>query len=402
MSKAARTPGRQPRAASLDGAPRLRTLLLLVIGVLIAHGLLLRTAPAQFGPPIDPAKRRAPVFVTRSIALPVAMPGVAAPVAEPARKPAPKPPPQAPKKPVLERKMPVVEQPPPLNAIESVAFLDAEPAPPDMPPASDAAVDSAPAEAEAPNPAPTQMPIPTPAPAASDVAKGVPPAAPPGSRQTVVTAISLPPSARLNYKVTGGAKGLNYQARSELVWQNLGDNYETSLTVSALFIGSRSMASKGQIVSEGLAPGRFADKYKNEVAAHFEPDKGQVSFSANTPSVPWVKGMQDRVSVFFQLAGMLAGKPEGFPVGSTIAMVTVGPRDADGWTFVVESAESLTLPFGELNTLKLSRQPRKEFDQKVEIWYAPSLGYLPVRSKITQANGDFVDQQLNTIAKPSP
>ena len=136
------------------------------------------------------------------------------------------------------------------------------------------------------------------------------------------------------------------------------------------------------------------------MAAHFEPDKGQVRFSANTPTVPWVKGMQDRVSVFFQLAGMLAAKPDDFPVGSTIAMVTVGPRDADGWTFLVEAAETLALPYGPMATLKLSRQPRKEFDQKVEIWYAPSLGYLPVRSKITQSNGDFVDQQLTAVGKP--
>ena len=227
------------------------------------------------------------------------------------------------------------------------------------------------------------------------------PPLPPGPRQTVVTAIKLPESARLDYKVTGGARGLNYHANAELNWHNTGSDYEASMTVHALFIGSRSMGSKGQIVGEGLAPGRFADKYKSEVAAHFEPDKGQVSFSANTPTVPWIKGMQDRVSVFFQLAGMLAGNPEGFPVGSTISMVTVGPRDADGWTFLVESWEKLKLPFGELNTIKLSRQPRKEFDQKVEVWYAPSLGYLPVRSKITQSNGDFVDQQLNTVGKPS-
>jgi len=49
--------------------------------------------------------------------------------------------------------------------------------------------------------------------------------------------------------------------------------------------------------------------------------------------------------------------------------------------------------------LKLTRKPRKEFDQKVEIWFAPSLGYLPVRSRITQQNGDFIDQQLTDIVK---
>ncbi|UUZ74455.1 DUF3108 domain-containing protein [Polaromonas sp. P1(28)-13] len=66
----------------------------------------------------------------------------------------------------------------------------------------------------------------------------------------------------------------------------------------------------------------------------------------------------------------------------------------------MEAEEKINLPFGELATLKLARQPRREYDSKVEIWYAPSLGYLPVRNKITQFSGDFVDQQLSDVMKP--
>jgi hypothetical protein len=172
------------------------------------------------------------------------------------------------------------------------------------------------------------------------------------------------------------------------------------MTVRALFLGARTMSSSGQVGAQGLAPVRFADKSKSEVAAHFEPDKGQISFSANTPPAPWVEGGQDRVSVVLQLGGMLAGNPAGFPDGSTITLFTVGPRDADYWTFRVEGAEVLHLPFGEVAALKLSRQPRREYDQKVELWYAPALGYLPVRNKITQANGDFVDQELSALTRP--
>ena len=160
------------------------------------------------------------------------------------------------------------------------------------------------------------------------------------------------------------------------------------------------MTSSGRLSAEGLAPTRFSDKSRTEVAAHFEPDKGQISFSANTPSVPWVKGAQDRMSVFLQLGGMLAGNPAGFPVGASIVLYTVGPRDADTWTFVVQAGEKLDLPYGEVSTLKLSRQPRREFDQTIELWYAPALGYLPVRSRITQHNGDFVDQQLSALTRP--
>ena len=39
------------------------------------------------------------------------------------------------------------------------------------------------------------------------------------------------------------------------------------------------------------------------------------------------------------------------------------------------------------------RNPRQAYDQKVEVWLAPQLGYLPARIRITETNGDSIDQQ---------
>ena len=384
-----------PPPVTPRAAPPWRTLGALAVLVLLAHALVLRTHPNRFGPVLDPALlKRAPAFTTRSIALPPpiemsAPPAVATPPAKPTAKPAVKPV----KKPVFKQKEAVAQAAPAQAAIDSIATLAPEPSV-DMP-TSPAGRDSLPA----PTTAATET-------SAADIASAATPSAsaaaapPPAPPQTPVTAITLPASAQLDYTMTGSAKGLTYHAKGEMAWQNTGSRYDARMTVSALFVGSRTMSSTGQVSAEGLAPSRFSDKSRTEVAAHFEPGKGQISFSANTPAVPWIKGSQDRVSVFVQLGGMLAGNPAGFPVGSTISMLTVGPRDADNWTFLVESEEQLSLPFGDLATLKLSRKPRREYDQKVEIWYAPALGYLPVRSKITQANGDFVDQQLSALRRP--
>ena len=199
--------------------------------------------------------------------------------------------------------------------------------------------------------------------------------------------------------MTGSAKGLDYFATGTLDWRNGGTSYDAQMRVSALFLGARSMQSTGQILAGGLAPTRFSDKARAEVAAHFEPDKGLITFSANTPAVPWTLASQDRVSIFLQLAGLLAGNPTAFAPGTSVSMHTVGPRDADEWTFVMEGEERLQLPMGEMTGLKMSRKPRREFDQKVEVWFAPALGYLPVRNRITQANGDFVDQQLSGLER---
>jgi hypothetical protein len=213
-------------------------------------------------------------------------------------------------------------------------------------------------------------------------------------------ALTVPGSTRLKYSMTGRSKNMDYHATAQLDWRQDGSAYETSMVVSAFGLGSRSMASSGRLTGEGLAPTRFLDKSRSERAAHFQPDKGKISFSANSPDVPWQTGAQDRVSVFVQLASLLAGDPAKYPVGSSVALYTAGPTSADTWNFVVEAEEKLNLPAGEFNAVKLTRKPQRDYDQTVEVWLAPSVGWLPVRTRITQQNGDFVDQQLRVAETP--
>ena len=213
-------------------------------------------------------------------------------------------------------------------------------------------------------------------------------------------ALSIPGSVRLKYKLTGLSRGLNYHANGELNWLREANRYESSMVVSAFLLGSRSMTSVGEVTADGLAPKCFGDKARNELAVHFDADKGKITFSANRPELPWQRGAQDRLSVFFQLAGLLAGQAGAVPTGTRIAIYTVGPRDAETWTFIVENMDNLSLPMGEIKALRLTREPKREFDQKIETWFAPSMSYWPVRIKITQSNGDFVDQQLSGTSAP--
>ncbi len=218
---------------------------------------------------------------------------------------------------------------------------------------------------------------------------------------TDITAFKAPESAFLKYQVQGQAKGLNYWASAELNWRQDGKDYEARLEVSAFLLGSRVQVSKGTLGAEGIMPTRFGDKTRSELAAHFQRDKGIISFSANSPDAPLLKGAQDRLSVVLQLSSLLAADPTRFPAGTMLSFQTVSQREAEVWQFLVEKEEMLQLPFGEINAIKLNRKPRREFDQQIEIWFAPTLGYLPVRLRITNANGDFVDQLLSKAEKPS-
>lgn len=389
-------------------APR-RALAGLALLVALMHWLVLADNPWQIGfTPAPQAARADPlVFNTRRIEVPA--PGAALQAAalrtapHSTRLSAPKRLAQAPATPpaASPANQTAADSPPVASAqAEAVSVASDEPAAapstpfiplvPAVPAVSEAATESA---SQA---APDQNPV-----KAAEVPAPVLAAAPASSAAAQAAAtVQVPESVRLAYDMTGAARGLNYHARGVMTWQRDGQRYEASMVVSAFLLGSRSVSSVGEITADGIAPIRFSDKSRSELATHFDAAKGRISFSANRPDAPWQRGAQDRLSVFLQLAGLLAGTPGGLPVGSKLPIYTAGPRDAEIWSFTVESLERLTLPMGEVAALKLTRDPRREFDQRVEAWFAPSLGFWPVRIKITQSNGDYIDQQLASSGPP--
>ncbi len=205
---------------------------------------------------------------------------------------------------------------------------------------------------------------------------------------------------RLKYDVKTQVKGISLAVNGELLWLQDGKTYDARLEISHFLLGSRVQTSRGRITPDGLEPERFGDKVRSEVAAHFERDKGKVSFSANTPDAPLLPGAQDQLSVFMQLAAMLGNAPDRFPAGTTISFQAVGPRSSDVWVFKVGEMETLQLPGGEIKAVKLSRDAVGEYDPKGDIWLAPDFAYLPVRIRLLQSNGDLVDQQWSGTQTP--
>jgi hypothetical protein len=296
-------------------------------------------------------------------------------------------------RPLVLRTLPAItEHAPAARPVPAAPRRPRSPAPRPAPDAtatgSDAPADAAPAPAAETPASPVEDTPPAPVAAASEPASSAPPAT------------AVPGSTRLKYDIAGVVRQLNYSARGELLWRHDGASYEARLEVGAFLLGSRVQTSRGQITPEGLAPKRFSDKVRSEVAAHFERDKGKIIFSANTPEVALQPGAQDHLSVFMQLASLLAGAPARYPAGSAIELQAVGPRDAALWRFTVDGPETLQLPGGEQATLKLTRASGQSYDLKVELWLAPALGMLPARIRLTQDNGDFIDQQWRASEAP--
>lgn len=211
--------------------------------------------------------------------------------------------------------------------------------------------------------------------------------------------LSIPASVTLSFDVKGTRKGVSFPATSTLRFTHDGQNYDARLDIKALLVGSRTQTSKGSIdPANGLQPTRFGDKTKAELATHFDRSRQPaiLRFSANTPDVPLQAFSQDRLSVLFQLAAMLNGDPQRWTAGKVVSIHTAGPRDADVWQFALGTTDNLQLPVGTLSAVHLVRKPTHPYDNQVEVWLAPSLGYLPVRVRWMQSNGDVVDQQLSS------
>ena len=254
-------------------------------------------------------------------------------------------------------------------------------------------------------PAPTAEPAPPP-PIETPVAEEAPPEPAPPVPAPVVPAwlaqatFIWPAPSLLQYELSGTSKGVRYTASANISWKHQDNNYQLRHDIQAFVFGKVSQTSVGQMGGSGLLPTRFGDQRRQEQAAHFDRAKGLLIYSANTPSQSIEEGAQDRVSLFVQMAGAMAGTPALRTEGQQLSFQVVSAKQAEVWTFAVLGAETIKLPLGDMDSLKLQRLPRKEYDQKIDIWLSPIHGYLPARIRVILANGDVIEETLQSVGTP--
>jgi outer membrane biosynthesis protein TonB len=387
---------------ALPARPSWRVLAALTLLVAVLHLLVLGLAPTAIGPEPSPLANK---FITRTIVIapPAAQsapPSAAAPVEA---APAPPPKPRRPRAPSVPKPKPIPKpEPAPQVAPTPEPSPEASaPRTPDTPDTPDPAAQAAP-DSGAPSP---EAPA---GPALGTGDSGQPGGAAGASSPTAgniagTQSLRVPGSVKLSFAATGQRGASPMQGVfGTLEWLQDGSSYDARLTLKLLFSTILSQHSAGKIGPSGIEPERYSESRRGELATHFVRDQGQILFSNNAPPVPLLPGAQDRLSVVMQLGGLLAGDPSRYPGGSQITVQTAGTREAGPWVFNIEGEEKLAVQAGEFVVRKLTRSPRKDFDVKLEVWLAPSLGYLPVRIKQTQPNGDFADMELRESLPAGP
>jgi Protein of unknown function (DUF3108) len=335
----------------------------LFVIVLIAHLAIITSARGQFS---TLKSEKIDTFTTRMIELPTPMP-VVEKIPEVV----------TPAKPVIPKNKEVaiakeVPKPMPTPAIEAapipVESITTAPTPPEQAPAK--------TEIAAPTTAPSPA---TPATISGD--SGLPPPA--------FTALQ---SGQHSYKVIVTKNGNSTEGKARITWQQDGEKYALELSISAP-IELLNYKSSGTLSPQGLMPLDFYDKtvFKSTVAAHFVYAQNKITFSTTPNETELIPGAQDRNSVFMQIAGLLAADPARYTPGTTFSIQIVNAREAESWLFTVNEPETLNLENGSQIAMRLTRNPRREFDRKIELWFVPAMNYLPVRYRLTEPNGDFQD-----------
>ena len=210
-----------------------------------------------------------------------------------------------------------------------------------------------------------------------------------------------PPSTQMNYRLSGYFRGaIDGSARVE--WLRSGQRYQVRMSTSVGPMLSRNIVSEGEIGDAGLVPRRFDGEQKllfraaRRWSLRFGPERVVLS---DGREVDALAGAQDEASQFVQLTWLFSTQPERLQVGRSVELPLAISRKLERWIYDVVAEELLQFPFGAVATFHV--KPRREAsggDLSAEIWFAPTLQYLPVRILIRQPPDSWVD--LSLISPP--
>ena len=296
-------------------------------------------------------------------------------------------------------------QPPPVQVELLTPKPIAPPAPPPPRPAAPAPTPPKPA-APAPKPAPAApvLSAATPQPdapaAASGVAASAPAAAPAPAQATAAAPLpasqpaaasgdkfSVPPSGELRYDTL--VNGMMNQTGT-IHWTNDGQHYDMVVSIPLPFVGPYVYSSKGRIDGFGIAPEQYSEQRGRRAAdiAIFNRETKQIVYTKTPQTQPLADGAQDRFSVVMQLASLVRGAPDRYKPGVT-QQFSVSDNDSNEiWPIETVGDENVQTRGGFTTARHFTRLPRREGDRrKLDIWLAPSIGWLPVRILQTEPNG---------------
>ena len=205
-----------------------------------------------------------------------------------------------------------------------------------------------------------------------------------------------PRNTRLAYKLSGNYRG-ELHGDAQVLWQREGTRYQAVVQMDLGLLLSSRFTSQGAITEQGLHP----EVYEEQVRQRRRGVRiGEDVRLNNGERVPRPNAVQDAASQFVELGHRFATGQLKLEPGGQVNFWLARPGGVDEWTYDVVGEETLNLPrLGAVPAVHLKPRPLAKPRGSIvaEIWFAPSLQYLPVRIRITQGADSYVDLLVDKI-----
>jgi hypothetical protein len=212
-----------------------------------------------------------------------------------------------------------------------------------------------------------------------------------------------PPSADLTYSLKAQQKGITLGGEGVVNWRADAGKYSVATRARVPVFGNiLENRSEGTIDAYGLAPAKWVEKRfrKDPNTTTFERDEKRITFSVGEKTFPILGGEQDRASAQWQMVAVARAAPEKMTAGSEWKFFVAGRRDAEAWTFKVVGREKVQTGLGSVEAVHLSKSPPADYpDQRLDLWLAPSKQWYPVKLRLEEDDGEFVEQTLDKIER---
>ena len=211
---------------------------------------------------------------------------------------------------------------------------------------------------------------------------------------------SIPPSGDLQYDTF--YNGVRNQPGT-IHWMSDGTQYEMVVSVPLPFVGTFSWTSRGHVDAFGLAPDQYIEKrgHRTPDVTTFNRSAKQIQFTRTTTTLALPDAAQDRFSMVMQLASLVRGDPDAYRPGVTREFYVADNDSGEIWPVMTIGDETVQTDHGNVTARHFMRMPRRAGDKRrIDVWLAPSLGWLPVRLVQTEPDGNEFELLWRDALRP--
>ena len=221
----------------------------------------------------------------------------------------------------------------------------------------------------------------------------------PGAAAAAVALATLsrwPADTRLSYRLGGNFRG-ELHGDAQVLWQREGERYQVQVSVSLGWLASVVMTSQGRVLPEGLYPQKYEESVRG-ARRTVELGESQLTMT-DGQHLPRPPRVQDTASQFVELTWRFLSGQTALEPGTAVRFWLARPGGADEWIYDVVALETLNTRLGPIPAWHMVPRPlaKPRGNITAEMWFAPSLQYLPVRIKMNVGPDAHVDLVIDKV-----